>query len=83
MPRIPAHVRKWIYGISLAGIPLLVAYGILDESLAPLWVALVGAIIAPALAIANVNPDTSYDDWAAGFEDGFTAASPLADPAED
>ena len=83
MPRVPANTRKWIYGISLAGIPLLVAYGILDESLAPLWVALVGAIIAPALAIANVNPDTSYDDWAAGFEDGFTAASPLADPTED
>jgi len=70
MPRIPANTRKWIYGISLAGIPLLVAYGILDESMAPLWVALVGAIIAPALAMANVTPDADYKDWAAGFDDG-------------
>jgi len=68
MPRVPANTRKWIYGISLAGIPLLVAYGILDESLAPLWVALVGAIIAPALAIANVTPDPTAEQYWAGLD---------------
>lgn len=83
MPKVPANVRKWVYGVSLAAIPLLVAYGIVDESMAPLWVALIGAIVAPALALANVTPDTSYDDWVAGFEDGFNAACPQPDPTED
>lgn len=50
------EVRKWVYGISLAVIPLLVAYGVLDEAAAPLWVALVGAVVAPGLALANLTP---------------------------
>lgn len=54
------EVRKWIYGVALAGIPLLVAYGIVDESAAPLWVALVGAVVAPTLALSNLTP--SYDE---------------------
>jgi hypothetical protein len=52
------EVRKWVYGVALAGIPLLVAFGIIDESQAPLWVALVGALVAPGLALANLSPST-------------------------
>ena len=50
------EVRKWIYGISLAAVPLLVLYGVIDEAAAPLWVALIGAVVAPALALRNLTP---------------------------
>ena len=69
MPHIPAHIRKWIYGITLAGIPLLVVYGIVDESAAPLWVALVGAILAPGLALANITPDPTAEEYWAGVDE--------------
>ena len=46
----------------MALIPLLVGYGIIDESAAPLWVALVGAIVAPSLALANLTPLSSEPD---------------------
>jgi hypothetical protein len=59
------EVRKWIYGIALAGIPLLVAYGIVDESTAALWAALVGAVVAPSLALANITPS---DDETHNYE---------------
>lgn len=49
-------VRKWLYGVSLTVIPLLVAYGVLDESAAPLWVALVGSFLAPTLALTHLTP---------------------------
>jgi hypothetical protein len=62
MPHIPAHTRKWIYGVALAAVPLLVALGILEDSIAPLVIALVGAVIAPSLALANVTPDTDDDE---------------------
>lgn len=57
MPHIPMNVRRYIYGVSLALIPLLVALGIVEESIAPLVVALVGAVVAPGLALANMSPD--------------------------
>ena len=63
MPQIPAHVRRWVYGVCLALVPLLVALGILEESIAPLVVALAGAVIAPGLALANITPDDSDDHW--------------------
>lgn len=47
-------VRAWIYGIAIAVIPLLVAGGILSEEDAPLWVALVGAVLVPGMALAHV-----------------------------
>ncbi len=57
------EVRKWIYGIALTVIPLLVAYGIVDESTAALWAALVGAVVAPGLALFNLTPtdDVTYN----------------------
>ena len=49
--------RKWLYGISLAAIPLLVAYGVVSEDAAPLWVALVGSVLAPSLALSHLTPE--------------------------
>ena len=68
MPHIPMDVRRYIYGVSLAAIPLLVAFGIIEEQIAPLVIALVGAVVAPGLALANMTPDTQpephWDDEA-------------------
>ena len=55
MPNLPASTRRWIYTVALAGIPLLVAFGIIEESQAPLWIAFAGAVIAPSLALANIS----------------------------
>jgi hypothetical protein len=49
--------RKWLYGISLTAIPLLVAYGVVSEESAPLWVALVGSVLAPSLALSHLTPE--------------------------
>jgi hypothetical protein len=57
MPHIPMEVRRWIYGVLLAAVPLLVALGIIEDEIAPLIIALVGAIVAPGLALANMSPD--------------------------
>ena len=56
MPTIPRETRKWIYIVVLAIIPLLVVRGLVTASEAPLWVALAGAILAPALALNNLPP---------------------------
>ena len=49
--------RKWLYGVALTVVPLLVAYGVIEESAAPLWVALVGSLLAPSLALTHLTPD--------------------------
>jgi hypothetical protein len=49
--------RKWLYGIALTVVPLLVAYGVIEESAGPLWIALVGSIVAPSLALTHLTPD--------------------------
>lgn len=59
-------VRKWIYGVALAALPLLIGYGVLDEANAALWAALIGAILVPGLALANTptikSPGVEIDD---------------------
>lgn len=39
------RVRTWLYGILTCVVPLLIAYGVLDEATAALWVALGGAVL--------------------------------------
>lgn len=69
MPHIPMNVRRYIYGVSLAAIPLLVALGIVEEQIAPLVIALVGAVVAPGLALANLSPDKEpHPHWDAEAE---------------
>jgi len=48
--------RKWVYTLSLALIPLLVFYGVISEDAAPLWIALIGAVIAPTMALTHMTP---------------------------
>jgi hypothetical protein len=54
--------RKWIYGVCLAAVPLLVIYGVIDESTAPLWVAVIAAVIAPATALTHLTPYADEPD---------------------
>lgn len=56
------EVRKWIYSICLAIVPLLVLYGAIDEKAAPLWVALIGAVVAPTLALTHLTPKQDAPD---------------------
>lgn len=49
--------RKWLYGIALAAVPLLVAYGVIGEATAPLWIAAIAAVLAPTLALTHLTPD--------------------------
>lgn len=48
--------RRYIYGVAVAVLPLLIAYGVLSEEHAPLWVAALGAVLVPGLAWANTTP---------------------------
>jgi hypothetical protein len=48
--------RKWIYGVCLAAVPVLVLYGVIDEQAAPLWIAVIAAVIAPATALTHLTP---------------------------
>lgn len=54
--------RRWLYGIAVAAVPVLVIYGVISESDAAVWIGLAGALLgsgAPALAAANTgNPTT-------------------------
>lgn len=49
-------VRAWMYRVGMAAVPLLVSYGLLDDSTAGLWVGVLGAALGfglPAIAAAN------------------------------
>ena len=54
---IPLSVRRYLYGIATAAVPLLVAYGILDEQVAPLWLALALQMTATGTAVAYTPRD--------------------------
>ena len=51
------RVRQWVYGIALAALPLLIAYGIVDDQTAALWAAVIGAVLVPGLAVINTGRD--------------------------
>jgi hypothetical protein len=63
------QVRKYLYGVAMAAMALLVALDTIPGSQAPLWLGVVAAVLglaAPATALANLTP----------------AASDIADSAE-
>lgn len=51
-------VRTWLYGVVLAVIALLGGYGLITDSVAPLWVALAAALLGQGTAMAH-TPKTS------------------------
>lgn len=58
MSALTPAVRRWIYGVATAALPLLVAYGILDAKDAPLWVAVAGSLLVPGMAFVHTDPST-------------------------
>jgi len=46
--------RRWLYGLCLAALPLLVYFGLVEAAAAPLWLAFV-------VALLNVN-DTDKEN---------------------
>lgn len=54
MPAIPAKWRKWIYGVSVATVPVLVAFGWLTDDKAPAILGLLNAVFIGGLAFSNV-----------------------------
>lgn len=47
--------RAWIYRVLTVAVPLLVTYGVVDDQVAPLWVALGAAVLGTGLASANTS----------------------------
>jgi hypothetical protein len=62
-----AKNRRHLYMVSLAVIPLLVFYGVIAQEAAPLWIAIVGAIVAPSVALNHITPNDA--DVASAPED--------------
>jgi hypothetical protein len=50
------EIRVWVYGVTVVAMPLLVFYGVVEQSAAPLWIAAAGGVLVPGLALANVPP---------------------------
>lgn len=46
-------VRRWVYGIVTALVPLLVVYGLVEESTAPLWLALASSVLGTTTALLH------------------------------
>ena len=56
------QVRKYLYGVTIAAVTVLVAYDVISGEAAPLWLALSAAvlgIVAPATAITHMTPAPS------------------------
>lgn len=49
-------VRTGICAITRTAIPPRVFYGVIDETAAPWWAAIVGSVTAPTRALANLTP---------------------------
>lgn len=47
--------RAWIYRVLTAAVPLIAAYGFIDQRTAALWVSLAGAILGTSLAAYNTS----------------------------
>ena len=65
--------RAWIYRVLLAVQPLVVAYGLLNEQLAALWVSVIAAVLGTGLATLNTSTGRSTP-WAPPKDDSGHAA---------
>jgi len=61
-----AKTRTWIYSILLSVQPLAVAYGIVNNTTAGLWVNLGAAVLGTGLALTNITPDQADGKHSAG-----------------
>lgn len=55
-----ARNRKWLYGVTIAVLAILAAYGLLEDAQVPLWATLAAVVLgvgSPAVALGHVSPD--------------------------
>ena len=45
------RLQRYLHGVTVAAVPLLVAYGIITTEQAPLWLALGTSVLAPGVAL--------------------------------
>jgi len=56
---IPERTRAWIYRISVAVVPVLTGYGVIEDSKAALWLGLIGAVLGTGASLmASANTST-------------------------
>lgn len=55
MPMMSEHRRAWLYRALLATMPLLTAYGVMAEDIAPLWIALLGQVLGFGMAATHTS----------------------------
>lgn len=60
-PLVPAHVRRWLYGIAAAAAPLATVYGLVTEQQAVLWLNLAGAVLF-IMAVGNTPAPATEDE---------------------
>lgn len=53
--------RRWLYLVLTAAVPLLITYGVLTDSTAPLWVSLAAAVLGTGTAAANTTAGGNQD----------------------
>lgn len=55
-------VRAWAYSVVIAIIAILGGYGVITDTLAPLWVALAAALLGQGAALAHTPKRVAGDD---------------------
>lgn len=61
-PVFKPETRKWVYGVATAAVPLLVAYGVIEDATAPLWIALAAQVFATGTAWAHTPTESVGHD---------------------
>jgi hypothetical protein len=54
------HTRAYIYRVLTALVPLVTAYGIIDQRTAALWLGVIGALLG--IGLASMNTSTKGPD---------------------
>lgn len=54
-------VRAWTYRVILAGQPLVVYYGLLQDEAAAMWAGLAGTVLGIGLAVKNTSTARSEE----------------------
>lgn len=62
MPAIPPKYRRWLYAVGIAAVPVLVAFGWLEDSIAPAILGLLYAVFMGGLAASNVTPEAAQPE---------------------
>lgn len=60
---VSADVRRWLYGVAVAVLPLAAAYGLVDNSTAPLWLSFIAAFL-----FLGAHANTPKSDGEGGVE---------------